>query len=77
MIIPKHSISGAIEGNVVDVICIGELEARTVVAYHYATYSAARPVARCSVFGLYCKKSDTTAIKLCSSFVAVVTMICL
>ena len=38
MISPKHSISATTEGNVIDIIYVGELEIHTVSTYHYATY---------------------------------------
>ena len=39
MIRPKHSISATIEDNVIDTICLGELEIHRVLAYHCAAYS--------------------------------------
>ena len=39
MISPGQSITATIEGNVIDTIYVGELEIRTVLTYHCATYS--------------------------------------
>ena len=39
IIAPKHSITAAIEGNVIDIIYAGELEIHIVLTYHCATYS--------------------------------------
>ena len=36
---PKHSISAIIEGNIIDIIYVGELEIHTVLSYHCAIYS--------------------------------------
>ena len=40
-----------IEGNVVDIIYVGELEIYTILMYHCASYSVAWPTAYCSVVG--------------------------
>ena len=37
---PKHRITANIEGNVVDITYIGELEIHTVSTHHFATYRA-------------------------------------
>ena len=39
MISPKHSIIATTEGNVIDIIHVGELEIHTALAYHWAFYS--------------------------------------
>ena len=38
MISQMHSISATIEGNVIDVIYVGELEIYTILMYHCASY---------------------------------------
>ena len=38
-ICPKHSISAAIEGNVIDVTYVGDLEIHRVLTYHCPKYS--------------------------------------
>ena len=40
MISQKHSISATIEGNVIDIMYLGELEIHTALTYHCTTYSA-------------------------------------
>ena len=39
MISPKYSVSATTEGNVIDIIYVGELEIPTVSMYHCASYS--------------------------------------
>ena len=39
MINPKDSITATIEGNVIDITYVSELEIDTVLTYHYVTYS--------------------------------------
>ena len=39
MISPQHSITATIEGKVIDVTYVGELEIHAVLTYHCATYS--------------------------------------
>ena len=39
IISPKHCISVTIEGNVIEIIYVGELEILTILTYHYATFS--------------------------------------
>ena len=39
MISPKHGITASIEGNVIDITYVGELEIHAEFTYHSATYS--------------------------------------
>ena len=40
MISPKHGITAALEGTVIGIMYVGELEIHTVLTYQYVTYSA-------------------------------------
>ena len=56
MVSSKHSISATMEGNVIYIIYVDELEILTVLMYHCATYNVWRSLfSYCSVFGPYCK----------------------